>query len=67
VTDELKPRFTKVGTVMSSYAELGIRIAEESLVEMKRHNADVEKLLEDIRFRLSMTVVPLPAATTRQT
>jgi hypothetical protein len=41
---DILPRFKGL-SAMGFYAEVGIRLAEESLAEMKRHNAEVERLL----------------------
>ena len=47
----LEPRFTGL-KMMGLYAELGIRIAERSFEEMKRHDLEVERLLSEVRDRL---------------
>ena len=48
---DLAPKWAKEA------AEEGVRIARESLEEMKRHHAIVEVLLEQIRDRLPSTLV----------
>lgn len=57
MSDDPEPRFKGL-QAMGKYAELGIRIAEESLAEAKRHNREVEALLFRILGALNGPIRP---------